>query len=71
MEASNNKPQFTLTAEEVTIVNHFLTCDKNKLEKEEKSFENDLMISDLDHILNKIKQWQNEIHKEKSTNCRT
>ena len=57
----DNKSLFTLTPEEVVIVNHFLTCDKNKLEKEEKSFENDLMINDLDHILNKIKQWQDEI----------
>ena len=56
----NAQPLFTLTPEEVIIVNHFLTCDKNKLEKEEKSFENDLMINDLNQILNRIKQYQNE-----------
>lgn len=55
------QPLFILTLEEVVIVNHFLTCDKRRLEQEEKSFENDLMINDLDHILNKIKQWQDEI----------
>lgn len=54
------KQPFTLTSDEVIIVNHFLTCDKRRLEQEEKSFENDLMIKDLDHILNKIKLWQDE-----------
>ena len=58
MTTKTHQPLFTLTPDEVIIVNHFLTCDKNKLEKEEKSFENDLMISDLEHVLNKIKQWQ-------------
>ena len=59
-KAMQTQPLFTLTAEEVTIVEHFLTCDKRKLETYESSQENDIMIGDLNHILNKIKQWQDE-----------
>ena len=58
-EEPNTKPLFTLTAEEVTIVEHFLTCDKMTLETYESSQENDIMIADLTYILNKIKDYQN------------
>lgn len=59
LEINNQaKPLFTLTAEEVTIVEHFLTCDKKKLETYESSQENDIMIEDLNHILRRIKEWQ-------------
>ena len=54
-----DKPLFTLTAEEVTVVEHFLTCDKRKLETYNPSQENDIMIEDLNHILNKIKDYRN------------
>lgn len=49
---------FTLNESEVIVVQHFLTCDKKTLESYESSFENDLMIGDLNHILNRIKEWQ-------------
>ena len=49
---------FTLDEYEVIIVEHFLICDKKKLESYESSLENDIMIEDLKHILNRIKDWQ-------------
>lgn len=52
------QPLFTLTAEEVEVVKHFLSCDKDVLGMSLPTWERDLMINDLDHILNKIKQWQ-------------
>lgn len=59
MQLINPQPLFTLTAEEVTIVEHFLTYDKMLLETYESSQENDIMIGDLNHILNKIKDYRN------------
>lgn len=53
------QPLFTLTPEEVTIVEHFLSCDKDVLGMSLPTWERDLMIRDLEHILDKIKDYQN------------
>lgn len=54
------QPLFTLTPEEVTVIEHFLSCDKDVLGMALPTWERDLMISDLNHILTRIKQWQDE-----------
>ena len=51
---------FTLSAEEVEVVKHFLFCDKDVLGMSLPTWERDLMITDLEHILARIKQWQDE-----------
>lgn len=51
---------FTLTPEEVEIVKHFLSCDKNVLGMSLPTWERNLMEKDLEHILSRIKKWQDE-----------
>lgn len=47
-----------LIADDIIIIEHFLTCDKEQLLKEESYLERDIMIADLEHVLNKIKEWK-------------
>lgn len=62
-EELENQHLFTLTPSELIIVKHFLSCDKNKLEKEESSLERDLMLEDIKHILDKIEKYETDRQK--------
>ena len=58
MNDKNKEHLFTLTTEEVEIVKHFLSCDKDVLGMSLPTWERELMVKDLEHILTRINQWQ-------------
>ena len=63
---TDNKPLFTLTAEEVEIVKNTMELQRKMALELADALEPEIQHTEttLDNLLNRIKKWENEVQKQ-------